>query len=77
MNIGGEILLSLAELVKLPETLASIKKIDLFLGSTAKGSTEYIKALAYKANVLHKIGKTNDALKLLYSYVPTFNQLDS
>ena len=70
-------MLSLAELVKLPETLASIKKIDLFLGSTAKGSIEYIKALAYKANVLHKIGKTNDALKLLYSYVPTFNQLDS
>ncbi len=70
-------MLSLAELVKLPKTNQSIKKIDLFMGSCVKGSNEYIKALCYKASVLHKIGKTNDALKLIYSYVPEFNKLDN
>jgi len=70
-------LLTLAELVKLPKNNQSIKKIDLFMGSCVKGSNEYIKALCYKASILHKTGKTNDALKLIYSYVPEFNKLDN
>ena len=69
-------MLTLAELVKLPKTNQSIKKIDLFIGSCVKGSNEYIKALCYKASVLHNVGKTNDALKLIYSYVPEFKLAD-
>ena len=70
-------MISLAELVKLPYTVGSIKKIDLFLSGTLKGSNEYIKALCYKATILHKSGKTNDALKLIYSYVPEFSKLEN
>lgn len=70
-------MITLAEIAKLPMNVASVKKIDLYLGSSIKGSTEYIKALCYKCIVLHNIGKTNDALKLLYTYVPEFNRLDS
>ncbi len=70
-------MISLSEIAKLPYTLGSIKKIDLFLSGSVKGSNEYIKALCYKAKILHKTDKTNDALKLIYSYVPEFNKLDN
>ena len=70
-------MLTLADIVKLPKNNQSIKKIDLFMGGCVKGSNEYIKALCYKASVLHATGKTNDALKLIYSYVPEFNKLDN
>ena len=70
-------MITLAEIAKLPNTVASVKKIDLFLSSAIKGSNEYIKATCYKCIILHKTGKTNDALKQLYLYIPEFNKLDS
>lgn len=54
----------------------SIKKIDLFLVSQVKLSDEYLAALAYKACILHTIGKTNEALKLLFSMVPSFKEMN-
>ena len=70
-------MITLAEIAKLPYNVASVKKIDLFLSSAIKGSNEYIKATCYKCIILHKTGKTNDALKQLYLYIPEFNKLDS
>lgn len=70
-------MLALEEIIKLPINQQSIKKIDLFLSNSLKGSNEYIKATCYKCNILHNTGKTNDALKLLYMYIPEFNKLES
>lgn len=64
------------ELLKLDKVSASIKKIDLFLSKTSKSDTTYYEAIAYKGIILGEIGRVNEALKLLYAYVPIFNQLD-
>ncbi len=77
MNIGGDGMASLAEILQLDKTQASIKKIDLFLLGQVKLSDEYQAALAYKALILHKIGKTNDALKYLFAEVPSFKIMSS
>lgn len=65
----------LHEVLQLDKTQGSIKKIDLFLVSCVKLSDEYVIALAYKAIILHKIGKTNEALKLLFTMVPSFKEM--
>lgn len=64
------------ELLKLDKVSASIKKIDLFLSKTSKSDAKYYEAIAYKGIIFGEIGRVNEALKLLYSYVPIFNQLD-
>lgn len=65
----------LQEVLQLEKTQGSIKKIDLFLVSQIKLSDEYIIALSYKAIILHTIGKTNEALKLLFNVVPSFKEM--
>lgn len=65
----------LKEVLKLDKTNSSIKKIDFFIGLQTKYSYEHLKALAYKAEILHHLGKDNDALKLLYEVVPDFNSI--
>ncbi len=65
----------LQEVLQLDKTQGSIKKIDLFLVSQMKLSDEYLAALAYKAVILHTIGKTNEALKLLFGMVPSFKEM--
>lgn len=65
------------EILKLDMVQSSIRKIDLFLVSSTKQSDEYLAALAYKALILHKIGKSNEALKLLFSQIPSFKELSS
>ena len=66
----------LQEVLQLEKTQGSIKKIDLFLVSQVKLSDEYVCALSYKAIILHTIGKTNEALKLLFNMVPSFKEMD-
>lgn len=66
----------LQEVLQLDKVQGSIKKIDLFLVSQVKLSDEYLAALAYKACILHTIGKTNEALKLLFSMVPSFKEMN-
>ena len=70
-------LMSLDEILQLDKVASSVKKIDLFVSQKTKFSKEYMKAIAYKGIVLHELGKTNDALKLLYEYVPDINKMDS
>lgn len=65
----------LNEILQLDKTMQSIKKIDLFLTSCNKKSLEYYKAFAYRNVILHSLGKTNDALKALYSTVNEFMKL--
>ena len=67
---------SLNDILCLDKTQASIKKIDLFLSSHDKNTYEYIKAVSFKATILDSLGKTNDALKLVYSFVPEFRYLE-
>ncbi len=63
------------EILQLDMTSSTIKKIDLFLASCNKKSIDYFKAISYKCLILHKLNKTNDALKILYSYVSDFDKL--
>ena len=65
----------LQEVLRLEKVQSSIKKIDLFLVSQVKYSDEYLQALCYKASILHAIGKTNEALKILFSIVAVFADL--
>ncbi len=69
--------MSLNEVLKLDMVQSSIRKIDLFLVSSIKQSDEYLAALAYKCIILHKIGKSNEALKLLFSQIPAFKEFGS
>ncbi|MBQ9124356.1 MAG: EAL domain-containing protein [Acholeplasmatales bacterium] len=65
----------LQEVLQLDKQQSSIKKIDLFLVGQIKLSDDYMKALAYKADILHAINKTNEALRLLFSYIPSLNAM--
>ena len=69
--------MTIKELLKLDIKSESIKKVDSFLASTIRNSEEYFRAISFKSTILHNIGKTNDALKLLYSFIPFFTDLDS
>lgn len=69
--------MTINELLTLERNQSSIKKIDLFISSCDKFSLEYIQAICFKAIIFHKIKKTNDALKLVYSLVPNFKQLST
>lgn len=68
--------MSLYEILKLDKVIGSIKKIDLFLAECDKNSPDYYQAFAYRAEILHTIGKTNDALKGLYGYVLDFKYME-
>lgn len=65
----------LKEVLQLDKNNSSIKKIDFFIGLQTKYSYEHLKALSYKAEILHYLGKDNEALKLLYEIVPHFNSI--
>lgn len=65
----------LNEILQLDKTMQSLKKIDLFLAGCNKKSLDYYKAFAYRNIILHSLGKTNDALKALYSFVNDFSRL--
>lgn len=69
--------MTIKELLKLDIKQESIKKVDSFLASTIRNSEEYFIAISFKCRILHNLGKTNDALKLLYSFIPNFSDLDS
>ena len=68
---------TLSEILNLNISAQSIKKIDLFLETLPKYSYEYMKSLCYKALMLDSLNKTNDALKLIYSYVPDIDKMEN
>ena len=63
------------DLLKLNSNKQSINKIDLFLSNEPKYSDDFMKALAYKAIIMHNQGDTNEALKLLFTYVNDIKEL--
>ncbi len=67
--------MELNEILKLDKVTASIKKIDLFLAGVSKKSLAYYQAFCYRNIILHALGKTNEALKALYSLVVDFNKM--
>ncbi|MCR5349646.1 MAG: diguanylate cyclase [Acholeplasmatales bacterium] len=70
-------MLSLNELLNLDMTESSIKKLDMYLETESKTSYDYILVAHYKAIILNKLGKVNEALKILYDIVNDFDKLDS
>ncbi len=67
----------LSDILNLNKTKASINKIDLFLESSEKNSYEYIMALCFKAEIIHDLGNTNDALKLIYPYTADVSKMEN
>ena len=65
----------IAEILQLNKVSSYIKKIDLFLAECDKSSTDYQIAFAYRAIILHSIGKTNEALKALYSAISNLSYM--
>ena len=66
---------TLGDILKLDNSKASIKKIDLFLAGEIKYSDNYIKAITKKCLILHYLDDTNEALKTLLSYIATLTKL--
>lgn len=69
------ILMQLREVLSLNMVSGSIKKIDLFLAGTNKKSIDYYQAFCYRNIILHHLGRTNEALKAVYSLVVDFPKL--
>ena len=67
----------LSDILNLNKTKASINKIDLFLESSEKNSYEYIMALCYKAEIMHELNNTNEALKLIYPYTADVAKMEN
>ena len=62
--------MTLNEVLELDKKQTSIQKINLFLSNQEKNSDDYVKALSFKAIILASLNKTDEALKLLYEYLP-------
>lgn len=69
--------MTLNEVLELEKKQASIQKINLFLSNQEKNSDDYVKALSFKAIILASLNKTDEALKLLYEYLPDIKEMNS
>ena len=69
--------MTLDEVLSLEIDKKSIRKIDMFLKDLDETSYDYIKALSYKALILHKTDKTKDSLKILLPLVLNFKKYDN
>lgn len=69
--------MSLSEILQLDNNSSSIKKIDAFLVDEVEFSDTYIRALAQKAYIMHKIGDSSNALNLLLTYIKQMKFLSS
>ena len=67
--------MTLNEVLELEKKQASIQKINLFLSSQEKNSDDYVKALSFKAIILAALNKIDEALKLLYEYLPDIKEM--
>ena len=63
------------DILKLNSTKQSINKIDLFLANEPKYSDDYMKAIAYKALIMHSLKDTQEALKILFSYINEISKM--
>ncbi len=69
--------MTLNEVLSLEIDKKSIRKIDMFLKDLDETSYDYLKAVSYKALILHQTDKTKDALKLLLPLVLNFKKYDN
>lgn len=69
--------MTLNEVLELDKKQASIQKINLFLSNQEKNSDDYVKALSFKAIILASLNKTDEALKLLYEYLPNITEMNT
>ena len=67
--------LSLSEILQLDMSNSSVKKIDSFLASETEYSDPYMRALSYKALMLHKLGETELAVSIISKYIKEFKLL--
>ena len=67
--------ISLSEVLQLDISNSSIKKIDAFLASEVEYSDPYMKALAYKYYIEHKLGNSLEAVNVLVKYIKNLNIL--
>ena len=63
------------DILKLNTTKQSINKIDLFLANEAKYSDDFMKAISYKALIMHYLKDTQEALKILFSYINEISKM--
>ncbi len=69
--------LSISEILQLDNSNSSIKKIDAFLADEVEYSDIFIRALAYKCLILHRLGNTNEAINILMHYIKQMKLLSS
>lgn len=55
----------LNEVLSLEKISSSVRQIDIFMSKQKPNSYDYLKALSYKCLILHSLGKTKEAIKLL------------
>ena len=67
--------LSLSEILKLDISNQSIKRIDSFLADEVNYSDSYMKAISYKALIMHKLGDSFGAINLLEPYIRDYRLL--
>ena len=67
--------LSLSEILKLDISNQSIKRIDSFLADEVEYSDSYMRALSYKAIIMHELGDSYNAILLLEPYIKNYRLL--
>lgn len=67
--------LSLSEILKLDISNQSIKRIDSFLADEVEYSDSYMRALSYKAIIMHELGDSYNAILLLEPYIKDYRLL--
>ena len=67
--------LSLSEILKLDISNQSIKRIDSFLADEVNYSDSYMKAISYKALIMHKLGDSFGAINILEPYIRDYRLL--
>ena len=67
--------MKIEQLYKLPLDSESLKDIDLYINNATVNTQDYFKAIVLKVEIIAK-SDVNKALKLIYSYVALFNQLE-
>ncbi len=69
--------MTLNEVLSLDKVNTSVRQIDIYMSKQKQTSFEYLRALAYKCEILHFLNKTKDALRLLLPLKPYFDQFSN
>ena len=69
--------MSLSEILQLDINNQSIKKIDSFLSDEVEYSDTFMRALAHKALLLHKLGNSSEGIELILKYIKLMKLLSA